>query len=50
VVADLGCGLGYFTLALAEFVGPEGRVYAVDSDGKAIRALEKKAEVIEKAL
>jgi len=50
VVADLGCGPGYYTLVLAEFVGPEGRVYAVDSDGKAIRALEKKAEVIEKAL
>jgi ubiquinone/menaquinone biosynthesis C-methylase UbiE len=43
VVADLGCGPGYYTLVLAEFVGPEGRVYAVDSDGKAIRALEKKA-------
>ena len=44
VVADLGCGPGYFTLALAERVGPEGRVYAVDSDEKAIRALEKKAD------
>ena len=44
VVADLGCGPGYYTLALAEFVGSEGRVYAVDSDEKAIRALEKKAE------
>jgi SAM-dependent methyltransferase len=43
VVADLGCGPGYYTLALAESVGPEGRVYAVDSDEKAIRALEKKA-------
>jgi len=43
VVADLGCGPGYYTLALAELVGPEGRVYAVDSDEKAIRALEKKA-------
>ena len=43
VVADLGCGPGYYTLALAECVGPEGRVYAVDSDEKAIRALEKKA-------
>jgi ubiquinone/menaquinone biosynthesis C-methylase UbiE len=43
VVADLGCGPGYFTLALAECVGPEGKVYAVDSDEKAIRALEKKA-------
>jgi ubiquinone/menaquinone biosynthesis C-methylase UbiE len=43
MVADLGCGPGYYTLALAECVGPEGRVYAVDSDEKAIRALEKKA-------
>jgi len=30
VVADLGCGPGYYTLPLAESVGPEGRVYAVD--------------------
>ena len=44
VVADLGCGPGYYTLALAELVGTEGRVYAVDSDEKAIRALEKKAD------
>jgi len=43
-VADLGCYAGYYTLVLAECVGPEGRVYAVDSDEKAIRALEKKAD------
>jgi ubiquinone/menaquinone biosynthesis C-methylase UbiE len=43
VVADLGCGPGYYTLHLAESVGPEGKVYGVDSDEKAIRALEKKA-------
>jgi ubiquinone/menaquinone biosynthesis C-methylase UbiE len=43
VVADLGCGPGYYALPLAESVGPEGKVYAVDSDEKAIRALEKKA-------
>jgi ubiquinone/menaquinone biosynthesis C-methylase UbiE len=43
VVADLGCGPGYYTLGLAECVGPEGKVYAVDSDEKAIRAVEKKA-------
>jgi ubiquinone/menaquinone biosynthesis C-methylase UbiE len=42
--ADLGCGPGFFTLALAEFVGPEGMVYAVDSDEKAIRALKKRAD------
>ena len=43
VVADLGCGPGYYTLPLAESVGPEGKVYAVDMNEKAIRALEKKA-------
>jgi len=43
VVADLGCGPGYYTLGLAECVGPKGKVYAVDSDEKAIRAVEKKA-------
>jgi protein-S-isoprenylcysteine O-methyltransferase Ste14/16S rRNA G527 N7-methylase RsmG len=43
-VADLGCGPGYYTLALAEHVGSKGRVYAVDSDEKAIGALKKKAD------
>jgi ubiquinone/menaquinone biosynthesis C-methylase UbiE len=43
VVADIGCGSGYYTLALAECVGPEGRVYAVDLNEEAIRKLEKKA-------
>jgi SAM-dependent methyltransferase len=42
-VADLGCGPGYYTLALAETVGPEGRVFAVDSDEKAIRHVQEKA-------
>ena len=41
--ADLGCGPGYYTVALAETVGPGGRVYAVDSDEKAIRAVEREA-------
>jgi len=43
VVADLGCGSGYYTLALAELVGSEGKVYAVDLGKKSIRALAKKA-------
>jgi ubiquinone/menaquinone biosynthesis C-methylase UbiE len=42
-VADLGCGPGFHTIALAECVGPWGKVYAVDSDEKAVRAIEKKA-------
>jgi len=44
VVADLGCGSGYYTLALADSVGPEGKVYAVDFNKKNVRALEKKVE------
>ena len=43
IVADLGCGPGYYALALAESVGAKGQVYAVDSDEKAIRAVERKA-------
>lgn len=29
-VADIGCGPGYFSVALAEMVGSSGAVYAVD--------------------
>ena len=44
IVADLGCGPGFYTLALAECIGNEGKVFAVDSDIKAIQTLEKKAD------
>ena len=39
VWADLGAGTGAFTLALAELLGPDGVVYAVDRDGRALREL-----------
>jgi ubiquinone/menaquinone biosynthesis C-methylase UbiE len=29
-VVDIGCGLGYFSLAMARMVGPRGRVIALD--------------------
>jgi ubiquinone/menaquinone biosynthesis C-methylase UbiE len=47
VVADIGCGSGYYTFALAESVGQEGRVYAVDLNEKDIRTLEKKADILD---
>ena len=40
----MGCATGYYTLPLAELVGPEGKVYAVDFGKKNIRVLNKKAE------
>jgi len=43
-VADVGCGPGYFTISMADLVGTNGRVYAVDSDPKAIHVLQSKAE------
>ncbi len=42
--ADLGCGPGFFTLSLAEWVGEKGKIFAVDSDEKAIRRLQQKIE------
>lgn len=43
VVADLGCGPGFYTFPLADRVGPTGKVYAVDSDENAIQAIVRKA-------
>lgn len=44
VVADIGCGWGHYSFALADMVGPEGRVYAVDLARKCVLAIRKKAE------
>ncbi len=42
VVADIGAGAGYFSIRLAEGVGPNGHVYAVDISADAIRALNQR--------
>ena len=42
-VADLGAGGGYFTFPLADAVGTDGRVYAVDVDEDMIRYLRRRA-------
>ena len=41
--ADLGCGDGTFTLALAELLGPAARIYAVDHNPGALSRLRGRA-------
>jgi len=42
-VLDIGCGLGYFTLGLAELVGDAGQVIAVDLQQKMLDIMLKRA-------
>lgn len=42
-VADVGAGTGFFTLMLAEAVGPKGRVYAVDIAQPFLDAIARRA-------
>jgi SAM-dependent methyltransferase len=37
--ADLGAGTGTFTRALAELLGPDAHLYAVDADERALRSI-----------
>jgi ubiquinone/menaquinone biosynthesis C-methylase UbiE len=40
---DVGCAMGFFTLPMAELVGPSGRVICVDLQERMIRSLRKRA-------
>jgi ubiquinone/menaquinone biosynthesis C-methylase UbiE len=42
-VADIGAGDGYFTFLLAEAVGPNGRVFAVEVNDELVDTLRRKA-------
>jgi ubiquinone/menaquinone biosynthesis C-methylase UbiE len=44
VICDMGCGNGFYTLKLAEMVGEDGIVYAVDIQQEMLRLLEARAE------
>jgi ubiquinone/menaquinone biosynthesis C-methylase UbiE len=44
VWADLGSGWGAFTLALAELLGPGGRIYSVDKDRGALHRQRSEME------
>jgi SAM-dependent methyltransferase len=41
--ADLGCGTGAFTLALAELLEPPSIIYAVDEDRRSLSELQRRA-------
>jgi ubiquinone/menaquinone biosynthesis C-methylase UbiE len=43
-VLDIGCAMVFFSLPLAEIVGPNGRVICVDIQEKMIKSLEKRAQ------
>jgi SAM-dependent methyltransferase len=43
-VCDLGCGNGFYTLQLAELVGPRGRVLAIDIQPEMLQMLADRAE------
>ncbi len=43
-VADVGAGRGYFTFRLAERVGKEGKVYAVDLDERDLGRIRSRAK------
>ena len=43
-VLDVGCGMGAFTLGLAELVGENGLVYAADLQEQMLAGLRKRAE------
>jgi len=42
-VADVGCGMGYFSVGLARMVGETGQVYSVDVQQKMLDVLAKRA-------
>ena len=43
-VCDMGCGNGFYSLKLAELVGPQGTVLAVDIQSEMLRLLQARAE------
>ena len=44
VAVDIGCGLGYFSIALARIVGPDGKVIALDVQSQMIQRARRRAE------
>ena len=47
VIADVGCGTGYFSIPIAKLVGPKSKIYAIDISNEMLIETEKKAEEAE---
>lgn len=45
IVADIGANLGYFTLLMAELVGPTGLVHAFEPNPAMVRLLQRSVEI-----
>lgn len=45
IVIDFGCGSGYWALPLAEKVGKEGKLYAIDETDSALEIVKSKADL-----
>ncbi len=43
-VAEFGCGSGFYTLALAGIVGPDGKVYAIDIQRELLHKVSNEAK------
>ena len=43
-VIDVGCAMGFFSLPMAEMVGPKGRVICIDLQEKMVQKLYRKAK------
>jgi ubiquinone/menaquinone biosynthesis C-methylase UbiE len=44
VMADFGCGAGFFSLPFAKIIGEEGKVFALDVLSSALEAVESEAK------
>ncbi|QLH53128.1 MAG: hypothetical protein CH6_0793 [Candidatus Kapaibacterium sp.] len=46
IIADIGCGIGYFTIPAGRIVGANGKVYACDVSDEMLEELKKRVQAI----